>query len=207
MFHFFPKDQTDPFAPPSFQVDATIREDYESSVQWTKVPIEAAATISDFRYTQPDVYRVEGILSPIMPFAAPRGVDGVKDQIGELVRLLKAGTILTCVFGFDTVDIALSKAARSLSHGDGFGLRVRLEFIEIRQVTTETVNVRFAARRRKVKKVALRQAPPRWAQTWVARGGKRANKVFGHSMTAGLHQIEQPGAGGPVVLRVDPDAE
>lgn len=158
MFHFFPKAQTDPFTPPAFQVDATVREDYESSVQWTKVPIEAQATIADFRYVQPDIYRVEGMLSPIMPFAAPRGVDGVKDQVGELVRLLKAGTVLTCVFGFDTVDIALSKAARSLSHGDGFALRVRLEFIEIRQITTETVNIPASRLKRSVRRQGAKRA-------------------------------------------------
>lgn len=158
MFHFFPKTQTDPFAPPAFQIDATVREDYESSTQWTKVPIEAQATIADFHYVQPDIYRVEGMLSPIMPFAAPRGVDGVKDQIGELVRLLKAGTVLTCVFGFDTVDIALSKAARSLSHGDGFALRVRLEFIEIRQITTQVVDIPASRLKRSVRRQGAKRA-------------------------------------------------
>lgn len=197
MFHFFPKDQTDPFAPPAFQLDATTREDYESGTEWTKVPIEAQATVADFHYVQPDMYRVEGILSPIMPFLAPRGVDGVKNQVGELVRLLKAGTVLTCVFGFDTIDIALSKAARSLSHGDGFALRVRLEFMEIRQITTERVTVTLA--RRRLKAVVKRQAPPKFAQKWVAQGGKRASKVFSHHM---------PNDGsinptGPVVLTVD----
>lgn len=157
MFHFFPKDQTDPFAPPAFQVDATIREDYETSTTWTKVPIEAQATIADFHSVNPDVYRVEGILSPIMPFAAPRGVDGVKDQIGELVRLLKSGTVLTCVFGFDTVDIALTKAARSLSHGDGFSLRVRLEFIEIRQITTQTVDIPASRLKRSVRRQSAKR--------------------------------------------------
>ncbi len=201
MFHFFPREQTDPFAPPAFQLDATTREDYETATEWTKVPIEAQATVSDFHYVQPEVYRVEGIISPIMPFAAPRGVDGVKDQIGELVRLLKAGVVLTCVFGFDTIDIALSKAARSLSHSDGFALRVRLEFIEIRQITTERVTVRLATRR--LKKVVKRQAPPVFAQKWVAQGGKRASKIFSHHMPNDGSIVPT----GPVLLKVDPEAD
>jgi hypothetical protein len=203
MFHFFPVDQSDPFAPPAFQLDATTREESIASVMVTGVPIEAEGNIADHVYPQPDEHRVEGMLSPIMPLASPQGVDGVKAQVAEAIRLLKRGTVLTCVFGFSVETVVLTKAVRTLTHGDGFALRASLEFKELRQISTEFVTIPASRLRKKGTRAVKRQAaPPAFAQKWIAQGGKRANKVFGHHLRGA-----DSGPIGPVVLRVDPEAD
>jgi hypothetical protein len=154
MFHFFPVDQTDPFAPPAFRLDATTREESTSTAKVTEVPIEATGSVADHVYTQPDAHRAEGMLSPIMPFASPQGVDGVKAQVAEAVRLLKRGTVLTCVFGFSVETIVLTKAVRVLTHGDGFALRVSLEFRELRQISAEFATIPASRLRSNVKRQA-----------------------------------------------------
>lgn len=205
MLHFFPVDQSDPFLPPAFQFDATVREEQVSSAKVTEVPIEAGGRIADHVEPQPDDVRAEGLLSPIMPFASPQSVAGVKKQVAEAVRLLKKGVVLTVVLGFDVVTVALTKAVRVLTHGDGFALRCSLEFKELRQITTEFVKIPASRLRGKNKAkrpaVKLQAAPPVWAQNWVARGAV-ANKVFAHKLKGA-----DSGPIGPVILRVDPEAE
>ncbi len=205
MFHFFPVDQSDPFAPPALEFDATTREELVSAAKVTEVPIEAGGNVADHVYPQPDTQRAEGMMSPIMPFASPKGVAGVKAQVAEAVRLLKRGVLLTCVFGFDVTTVVLTKAARVLTHGDGFALRVSLEFKELKQISAEFVKIPASRLRgrNKLKRPAVKRqaAPPVFAQNWTARGAV-ANKIFAHKLAGA-----DSGPIGPVVLRVDPEAE
>lgn len=156
-WYMFPKEQSDPFLPPIFTFDATESEESVSAAQWTKVPLEGGMRVADARYVDPDVHAVEGMLSPLMPFGAARGIPGVTDLATKAVKALKAGTILTCVFAFDVVDLGLVKAARALSVSDGFALRVSLELTEVRIVTTETITVPTSRLRRSLRRKAAQR--------------------------------------------------
>ncbi|MEE9481208.1 MAG: hypothetical protein V3V34_11795 [Kiloniellales bacterium] len=156
-WYMFPKDQSDPFLPPLFQFDATETEESQSTAEVTKVPIEDRATIADHSYTQPDVHTVEGMLSPLLPFPSPRGVVGVTGAVKKAVDALKAGTVLTCVFGFEVADLLLTSVSRSLGADDGFALRVSLELIELRTVTTETISVPPSRLRRSIRRKAAQR--------------------------------------------------
>lgn len=156
-WYMFPKEQSDPFLPPLFAFDAIDKEDSVSAAQWTKVPLEDGMRVADARHVDPDIHTVEGMLSPLLPFGAPRGVPGVTDLVSKAVKALKAGTILTCVFAFDVVDLGLVKAARALSVSDGFALRVALELTEVRIVTTETITVPTSRLRRSLRRKAAQR--------------------------------------------------
>lgn len=153
----FPKGRADPDLPPLFAFDATENEESTSSAEWTKVPLEDGMRVADARYVDPDVDSVEGMLSPLMPFGAARGAPGVTSLVSKAVKALKAGDILTCVFGFDVVDRGLAKVVKILSAGDGFALRVRLELTEVRIVTTETITVPTSRLKRSIRRKAAQR--------------------------------------------------
>ena len=182
-WYMFPKDQSDPFLPALFRFDATEGEDSQSTAEVTKVPIENRATIADHSYTRPDVHTVEGMLSPLLPFASPRGVVGVTDAVKKAVDALKAGMVLTCVFGFEVADLLLTKVGRALGADDGFALRVSLELIEIRTATTETISVPPSRLRRSIRRKAAQRkggtstAPNPLAEAFANRVVKNLSKT------------------------------
>lgn len=156
-WYMFPKEQSDPFLPALFKFDSTESEDSESSAEVTKVPIEDRATIADHSYTNPDVHDVVGMLSPLLPFPSPRGVVGVTGAVKRAVDALKAGAVVTCVFGFEVADLLLTRVARALGTDDGFALRVSLGLIELRTVTTETISVPPSRLRRSIRRKAAQR--------------------------------------------------
>ena len=197
-FVAFPKSLTDPNAPGGFRLDNISREELVSAAQLTSVPIEARGTVSDHRYVMPDKGTVEGMLSPLIPIYTPKGIDGVKDQVAQIVRHLKAGVILTCVFGFDTIDLELTEAARTLSPADGFALRVRLKLQEVRQIVTESITIPAASLRRRVRRQAARSKKEE-----ALRRQETAESTFKHTPAQGAivvsdrETIAQPFDPGP----------
>jgi len=154
-FFFFLRSERDPFAEPLFRLDAVATEEGTTSAQLTKVPVENRSVISDYRYVDPDVYKVEGRISPIMPIGSPRGESGVSDLIERARRTILDGDVVTCVFGFETRDLLLKKITRSLNHSDGYGLRVVLEAQEVQQITTEQIQIHPSRFRRRVRRRAV----------------------------------------------------
>jgi hypothetical protein len=123
------------------------------------------------------------MLSPLLPFPSPRGVVGVTSAVKKAVDALKAGTVLTCVFGFEVQDLLLTKVGRALGADDGFALRVSLELIELRTVTTETISVPPSRLRRSIRRKAAQRkggtstAPNPLAQAFADQVTKNLSKT------------------------------
>lgn len=154
--YFFRRGE-DPFEEALFRLDVTTSEEGTTSAEPTKVPIDTGENLSDFLYLGPDMFRASGKLSPVMPFASPRGVAGVTSLIQRARDTIRNGDMLTVVFAFEVAQVALTKITRTLTHAEGFAPVIALEWIQITEITPETVRLPASRFRRPVR----RQAAPK----------------------------------------------
>jgi predicted transcriptional regulator len=131
------------------QVDVLLEERVTFSWSITSKTVESGLPISDSRKRNPTVLVLEILQMDDEPELSPAGVtsllDGIQtwqDKWDRLKELANADTVLTVVTPLGTLpDLAIKTLAPNQTKDKMTGLWCRVEFQEMRVVSTETSNV------------------------------------------------------------------
>ena len=134
----------------NIELDAVLQEEHEWSAEATSNPVEEGAPITDHVIEQADKLRVSGFVSntpvtlsgSIASFlggsSAPKTQD-VFDLLHELLKLKQPMTVYTKYRIYDDMVMTAVNIPRSTSNGDA--LEFNVEFVHIRKVATQIVDV------------------------------------------------------------------
>lgn len=136
----------------NIELDAALDEAHDWTAEATSNPVEEGAPVTDHIIDQADKLRIKGFVTDT-PLVASQSVDGVVNEtndisnrtqgVFELLReLLKAREVMTVYTKHRVYDnMALTAVNIPRSAGDGEALEFTLDFINIRKVATQLVDV------------------------------------------------------------------
>jgi hypothetical protein len=125
---------------PDFRFDAELSEARERSVQWTEFATEAQAKISDFGWSKPQLYDLEGIITAL-PLVGTPGIERLTSIGDTLDALVKARQVVTVVTRAWVKDLVLERVRESSGQGDGEANRVQIRLREVDRVEPATVKI------------------------------------------------------------------
>lgn len=125
---------------PDFRFDAELSEARERSIQWTEFATEAQAKISDFGWSKPQVYDLEGIITAL-PLVGTPGIERLTNIGDTLDALATARQVVTVVTRAWVKDLVLERVRESSGQGDGEANRVQIRLREVDRVEPATVKI------------------------------------------------------------------
>jgi hypothetical protein len=137
----------------NIELDATLEEGHEWNADVTTNPVEIGADITDHVIEQPDRVSIRGVVSDtplngiignIVSFinsltGAEQRSQAVFDLLHELIKLKQPMTIVTKYHIY--TDMVLASVNIPRNSGTGEAIEFNAEFVNIRLVSTQTVDV------------------------------------------------------------------
>ena len=135
----------------NIELDAVLDESHEWSAEATSNPVEEGAPVTDHVIEQADKLTIRGVVtdaplnasSSILGFIGGGSADNKTQTVFDLLdTLIKKREVLTVYTKHKTYsDMALTNVTIPRSAGVGEAIEFRAEFIHIRKVATQTVDV------------------------------------------------------------------
>lgn len=154
----------------NIELDAVLQEEHEWNAEVTSNPVEEGSPVTDHVIEQSDKLRVSGFVSntpvtlsgSISQFltggsSAPKTQD-VFDLLHELLKLKQPMTVYTKYRIYDDMVMTSVNIPRSASNGEA--LEFTVEFVHIRKVETQLVDVPNGISRKKVDSAIGRKVEP-----------------------------------------------
>ena len=135
----------------NIELDANLEESHEWSAEATMNPVEEGSPVTDHVIEQPDTLRIRGFVSET-PLTASESVRGAKNTpwaesitqpVFDLLRaLIKAREVVTVYTKYRNYpDMILTSLSIPRTAATGEAIEFSADFVNIRKVATQTVDV------------------------------------------------------------------
>lgn len=135
----------------NIELDANLDESHEWSAEATMNPVEEGAPITDHVIEQPDTLRIRGFVTET-PLVASESVRGAKntpwaesitqpvfDLLRDLIKARETVTVYTKYRNYSDMVVTAINVPRAAATGEA--LEFTVDFVHIRKVATQTVDV------------------------------------------------------------------
>lgn len=135
----------------NIELDATLDENHEWAAEATSNPVEQGAPVTDHVIEQSDKLRIRGFVTdtPLTASASVQGVvnsgavgnrtQGVFELLNQLIKLREPMSVYTKHKVYD--DMVLTAVTIPRSAADGEAIEFTAEFVHVRKVATQIVDV------------------------------------------------------------------
>lgn len=142
----------------NIELDLTLEESHEWSAEATVNPVEDGAPVSDHVIEQADKIKFTGFVSdaPLTIASGSVNIENRTQPVFDMLReLIKARETVTVYTKYQTyTDMVITSISIPFSPGQGEAIQFGIEFVKIRKVSTQMVDVPPGISRKKDKKTS-----------------------------------------------------